>query len=230
MESFRSITLGSLFVRRFSLSSGKHLTDREIVLIDDGSTDGTAEVVREFFVKVRYVQQENAGVARARNRGIHESAGEYIALLDHDDLWDRTKLQKQLEVLDSQPGVGMVITDVAHIDQEGRSMGLVGRSYNPSEAFARLFVKGYVPTPSAALIRKSVLVSIGGEVDESFRSAGLDDYELWTRIAESCEIAHIPEPLTYHRNLGIKPAHIELEHKAILTIAMNDFPSMSSIS
>ncbi len=149
-------------MRRFSLSSGKHLTDREIVLIDDGSTDGTAEVVREFLAKVRYVQQENTGVARARNRGIHESAGEYIALLDHDDLWDRTKLQKQLEVLDSQPGVGMVITDVAHIDQEGRSMGLVGRSYNPSEAFARLFVKGYVPTPSAALIRKSVLVSIGG--------------------------------------------------------------------
>lgn len=189
--------------------------DYEIVVTDDGSTDGSGEVVRAFGPALRYIRQENGGVARARNRGIAESTGTYIALLDHDDLWHPMKLEKQVTVLARQPEVGMVITDVAHIDREGRPMGIIGKGFNHSETFARLFVRGYVPTPSAALIRKSVLESVGG-FDERFNSAGLDDHELWTRIATHCEIANIPEPLTYHRNRDIQPAPIALGHRAVL--------------
>mgnify|MGYP001592188480 CR=1 FL=1 len=187
----------------------------EIIVIDDGSTDGSGKVVQEFGDRVRLIRQENAGVAAARNRGIQEATGESIALLDHDDLWHPTKLEKQVRVLEQRPEVGMVITDVAHINCAGRPMGIVGRGYNPSETFARLFVGGYVPTPSAALIRKSVLESVGG-FDEVFKSAGLDDHELWTRIAVGCEIANIAEPLTYHRNREVKPAPIALGHRAVL--------------
>lgn len=190
-------------------------TDREIVVVDDGSSDASGEIVRSFGGQVRYVRQENGGVARARNRGIAESAGEYIALLDHDDLWHPAKLAKQVAVLDGRPEVGMVITDVAHLDREGKPMGIVGAGYNPSETFARLFVRGYVPTPSAAMIRRSVLEAVGG-FDERFNSAGLDDHELWTRIAARYEIASIPEPLTYHRNREIKPAQIALGHRPLL--------------
>lgn len=190
-------------------------TDYEIVVVDDGSTDGSAAAIREFGDKVRLIRQDNGGVAKARNRGIAESRGGYLALLDHDDLWHPTKLAKQVELLDRRPEVGMVITDVAHIDREGRPMGIVGAGYNPSETFARLFVRGYVPTPSAAMIRRSVLSAVGG-FDETFRSAGLDDHELWTRVAAHCDIANIPEPLTYHRNREIKPAQVALEHRALL--------------
>ena len=130
--------------------------DYEIVVIDDGSTDGSDQIVRGVGSGLRYVRQENAGVAAARNRGIAESKGPYIALLDHDDLWHPTKLEKQVGLLGQRPEVGMVITDVAHIDREGRPMGIVGSGYNPSETFARLFVRGYVPTPSAAMIRRAV--------------------------------------------------------------------------
>ncbi len=189
--------------------------DVEIIVIDDGSTDGSGKVVQEFGNRVRLIQQENAGVAAARNRGIQASTGEAIALLDHDDLWHPTKLEKQVRLLEQRPEVGMVITDVAHIDREGRPMGIVGRGYNPSETFARLFVRSYLPTPSAALIRKSVFESVGG-FDEGFKSAGLDDHELWTRIAVCCEIANIAEPLTYHRNREVKPAPIALGHRAVL--------------
>lgn len=189
--------------------------DYEIVVIDDGSTDGSGDVVRSLGPALRYIRQENGGVARARNRGIATSTGVYIALLDHDDLWHPTKLEKQMAMLTQRPEVGMVITDVAHIDREGRPMGIIGKGYNPSETFARLFVRGYVPTPSAALIRRSVLTAVGG-LDESFLSAGMDDHELWTRIAVYCEIANVPEPLTFHRNREIRPARIGLSHRAIL--------------
>ena len=189
--------------------------DFEIIVVDDGSTDGSGSVVKAFGPWLRYIRQDNAGVAKARNRGILESKGTYIALLDHDDLWHPTKLEKQVAILERSPAVGMVITDVAHLDQAGRATGLVGSGYNPSENFARLFVRGYVPTPSAALIRKAVFDSVGG-FDERFDSAGLDDYELWTRIGAHCEIANISEPLTYHRNRLIKPPEIELGHRDML--------------
>lgn len=190
-------------------------TDREIVVVDDGSSDGSGDIVRSFGERVRYVRQENGGVARARNRGIAESTGEYVALLDHDDLWHPTKLDRQVAVLDGRPEVGMVVTDVAHLDREGKPMGVIGAGYNPSEAFARLFVRGFVPTPSAAMIRRSVLETVGG-FDERFHSAGLDDHELWTRIAARYEIANIAEPLTYHRNREIKPADVALAHRPLL--------------
>ncbi len=190
-------------------------TDREIVVVDDGSSDGSGDIVRSFGERVRYVRQENGGVARARNRGIAESTGEYVALLDHDDLWHPTKLDKQVAVLDRRPEVGMVVTDVAHLDREGKPMGVIGAGYNPSETFARLFVRGFVPTPSAAMIRRSVLETVGG-FDERFHSAGLDDHELWTRIAARYEIANIAEPLTYHRNREIKPADVALAHRPLL--------------
>jgi len=189
--------------------------DYEIVVIDDGSSDGSGDIVKEFGDRIRYFRQTNAGVAKARNRGIAESKGQYIALLDHDDLWHPTKLEKQVFVLNQRPEIGMVITDVAHIDREGKPMGIIGRGHNTSETFARLFVRGYVPTPSAAMIRKAALDEVGG-FDESFHSAGLDDHDLWPRIAESYEIFCIPEPLTYHRNRETKPAGIGLDHRSIL--------------
>lgn len=190
-------------------------TDRETIIIDDGSTDGSGEIVKAFGGRVRYHRIENAGVASARNRGIALAAGRYIALLDHDDLWAPTKLEQQVAVMERRPDVGLVITDVAHLDHAGNPMGIIGAGYNPAETFARLFVRGYVPTPSAALIRRSVLDAVGG-FDERFHSAGLDDQELWTRIAAHCDIADVPEPLTYHRNRERKPAEIAVRHRGLL--------------
>lgn len=189
--------------------------DFELVVVDDGSTDESGDLIRNLDPRLRYFRQENAGVAAARNRGIAEAQGDAIALLDHDDLWHPAKLERQVEVLEARPEVGMVITDVAHIDREGKPMGIVGAGYNPREDFARLFVQGYVPTPSAAMIRREVLSAVGG-FDETFGSAGMDDHELWPRIAAVCTVANIAEPLTFHRNREIKPARIALEHRVLL--------------
>ncbi len=189
--------------------------DREVIVIDDGSTDASGDIVRSYGPRVQYHRTSNRGVAAARNRGIALAAGVHIALLDHDDLWAPTKLERQMAVMESRPEVGLVVTDVAHLDHAGRPMGIIGPGYNPAETFARLFVQGYVPTPSAALIRRAVLDAVGG-FDERFQSAGMDDHELWTRIAASTRIACVAEPLTFHRNRERKPAAVGIEHRGLL--------------
>lgn len=188
-------------------------TDREIIVIDDGSTDGSGEVIKSFGDRVRYYFFQNEGVAKARNRGIALSRGRYIALLDHDDLWAPTKLAKQVAVLEARPEVGLVITGIVHLEWDGSPK----RKFpiGPSSRFYQLFVKGFGPTPSAAMIRRSV-IDRAGAFDERFSSAGMDDHEFWPRIAEHCEIAMIDEPLTYHRNKDVEPAEVGLWHRALL--------------
>lgn len=92
----------------------------EVIVVDDGSRDDTEAVVRRFDDRVRYVRQENAGVCAARNRGLQESRGEFVALLDSDDKWLPWKLESQIAVLRQYPDVGMVWSDMVAVDESGR--------------------------------------------------------------------------------------------------------------
>jgi glycosyltransferase involved in cell wall biosynthesis len=94
-------------------------TDLEIVVVDDGSVDDTPEVVAQFGRDVRYIRQENRGVAGARNRAVEATRGELVAFLDSDDLWEPGKLARQVECHDRFPGAALIAGDVLQFDGTG---------------------------------------------------------------------------------------------------------------
>lgn len=96
--------------------------DFEIIVIDDGSTDDTEQVLQRFSSQIRYIKQGNRGLNAARNRAIDLSQGEYIAFLDSDDLWRRFKLEVDVSVLDSYPDVGFVFSDFCVLKPDGREV------------------------------------------------------------------------------------------------------------
>lgn len=193
--------------------------DCELIVIDDGSTDGSGAVVRGFGDRVRYYAYENGGVAKARNRGIALARGRYLALLDHDDLWAPTKLEQQVAVLERRPEVGLVTTGIAHLERDGTPK----RDYptGPSSRFYQLFVKGFGPTPSTVMIRRTAIEQAGG-FDERFSSAGMDDHELWPRLADICEFALVDEPLTFHRGKVDEVHEVGLWHRELLNQLLFD--------
>jgi len=97
---------------------GQTFGDNEVILVDDGSTDDTASVIEGFGSEIRQIRQANSGVSVARNRGIAESTGRYVAFLDADDTWMPEKLARQLDALRRQPGHGLAYSALLVTDSE----------------------------------------------------------------------------------------------------------------
>jgi len=170
---------------------------QEIIVIDDGSTDATERTLLERYgQKIRYVWQANAGVSSARNRGVMEARGEYIALLDSDDAWQFDKLEKQVAFLQARPDYGMVLTDVRRVDSECRGIDTFQRRQviaRDGNVLSQILMNPAL-VPASALIRRDAWQRLGG-FDESLRTA--EDIEFHLRFAASFNIGVIEEALTF---------------------------------
>jgi len=169
----------------------------ESIVIDDGSTDNTAEVLQPYLEtgRVRVVHQENSGQTVAKNRGITESRGEFIAFCDADDTWRRDKLSKQVAAFGLDENIAVVFSDINCIDGNGDPYEIPPMRRVGGRITADLLLDNFIPFPTS-IARASVLEEVGG-FDENLSMS--IDYDLWLRISVDHLMHHIPEPLANYR-------------------------------
>jgi glycosyltransferase involved in cell wall biosynthesis len=171
----------------------------EVIVVDDGSTDGSAEVAQRFGEAIRYVHQANGGVCKARNTGIALAQGTYIAFLDQDDLWLPDKLATQVAYLDSHPEVGAVYCQCQVMGNAKFRSNLGKYMYSePVKDNVVGIMRGPYLLMTSTMFRSEVLRRIGG-FDEAFIGAGYEDGDLTLRVIEVAQIAYIPQTLARYR-------------------------------
>jgi len=174
-------------------------TDFEVLIVNDGSSDHIVEWATDITdPRVKLISQENQRVSVARNTGIANAQGEYIAFLDADDLWEPTKLEKQVRCLDDKPEVGLVYTWTLLVDQDNNPTGRTFASHAEGNVWEEVVANDMISSGSSPMVRRSCFETVG-VFDRNLAYA--PDRDMWVRIAFRYPFAVIKEPLLRYRQL-----------------------------
>ncbi len=192
-------------------------SDLEVLVIDDGSTDGTreaADACRD--PRVRVHTFANAGQAVSRNRGIALARGEFVAFLDSDDLWTPDKLADQLAALGAHPKAAVAYSLTDHIDMRGRWLGPCCHHVVNGDAFDEFLKSNFLASGSNPLVRKSALDEVGC-FDPALTPA--EDWDLYLRLAVRHPYVCVPKPqILYRLNPLSASASVRKMERAILGV------------
>ena len=166
-------------------------TDFELIVVDDGSHDGTPDLLKKYHSKLRTLIQTNNGVSAARNAGIKASKGQLIAFLDSDDLWLENKLKRQVDFFNHNPDTLICQTSEIWI-RDGRRVNPKKRHKKPNGMIFEHSLDLCLISPSAVMLRKTLLDEVG-LFDEGLPAC--EDYDLWLRICWKYPVYLIDEPL-----------------------------------
>jgi glycosyltransferase involved in cell wall biosynthesis len=167
----------------------------EIIVVDDGSKDRTEEIARSYGDRIRYIRQENQGIAGARNTAIREATGDWVAFLDHDDLILPQKLEKQVAVIEANPNLVVVYSAFTYLYLDGTTKQV--DAFPAKDLWPALRYRTPI-LPSTSIVRRSALLEIGG-----FEKVYcVDDWNLWFRLVRRYSVSafqEVPESLTTYR-------------------------------
>jgi glycosyltransferase involved in cell wall biosynthesis len=182
----------------------------EIVVVNDGSTDATAEVLKEYGSRIRVLEQPNRGPAAARNAAVKQSKAEFLAFLDADDMFTPDKLAHTVPVLASHPKAALLFHDAVALSRDGRqlceSYVWAERAHAPS--LEEMLTVWWPIVPSTVVMRRSVFEASGGFC-EDFKTAGYEDPDLWLRVRELGEFIYLPQKLTYYTTSEVRAERME---------------------
>lgn len=175
---------------------------REIIVVDDGSTDNSLEILARYEGKVRVVRQKNCGVGMARNAGVRNSTSDLVAFLDADDYWMPDKIEKQIQCFRQDEKVGVVSCGMQEFDVSGK---IIHYYHSNQEGWIAekilTFNTQVVIGGSAVLIKRDIFEAVGGyDVRKELHPS--EDWELGYRLALVSKIAFVPEILVSYRNHG----------------------------
>lgn len=177
--------------------TGQTYHDFEIIVVDDGSTDNTSRVVSTFGESVRYIRQENRGLAGARNTGIRAARGEFIGLLDADDLWTPEYLERMLPPFESSRKVGAVYCGWQYMDAAGNLLPRININVVPPEQTYEKMVYMDFLVPSGVMVRRECFDAVG-YFDENLRF-GNEDWDMWLRILTKYHMVGVSAALAKYR-------------------------------
>lgn len=160
------------------------LKDWELIIVNDGSTDETDEIVNPYCAdqRVKYISQENRGLAAARNRGMKDSKGEYIQFLDADDLIHNEKLKRQGDYLDGHKDVDVVFSEYSFFKDDLQGILIEPPCRKFSKDIRKDMLKGNLIVVNSTLAKRSAIEKAGG-FDETLTST--EDWDLWLRLLQS---------------------------------------------
>ncbi len=170
----------------------------EVIAVDDGSQDGSLDILNDYKNDIIILSQENAGVSAARNKGVDVSQGEILAFIDQDDIWYPHKIERQLEVFSAHEEKAFIYSDLDIIDTEGNITKRCGLEQMKAKWMGP-FIGGLLhPYPSAVMVKKAHFLAVGG-FDAAFLENGHEDVDLWIHLYAEIPFVFIPEALIQYR-------------------------------
>ena len=182
---------------------GQSIVRTEIIVVNDGSTDSTPQVLEHYKPQINVIHRPNGGLCAARNTGLRAASGEYIALLDADDVWRPGRLSQTVGALDRNPTSVLAFSDYLPMTASGQILEPSCAGSVPTHH--DLLTRGWPILPSAVTLRRSALEKVGGFCEEFKGCAAGEDHYMWLLLSEHGPFEYIAEPLIIYRITRRRP-------------------------